>query len=479
VNTPRHPAAWIAVAAGLIWLIALGDRGSVAFLLAVVPGTLLVSGGLCTYILPGDVRLQSVAAVGGLLGIALSLPFLLFGVWMALWAGLLSAASFVAAGWIALSLEPDYDEVPSYPLTLRYAARAAADEALIFVMFTAGRRPGRDEQRRAAAELTEAYTLFESRGWLGDPVTFHQTPPPPESVEVRPRKARRIAYEHLRFDSGYAPDPAVPGAQRWLGFQANRTAHAWVLRHGGKPRPWIVCVHGYGMGTGAIDLWAFEVDWLHRQLGLNVALPVLPMHGPRAPGRRSGAEFFGASLLNCVHAEAQSMWDLRRILAWIRAQGGTRVGIYGLSLGGYTTALFASLEADLACAIAGIPAADFLRGATRVMTGLDALWMQRLGVDLDMAHQVLRPISPLALDPKVPKERRYILAATGDRLVTPDQVRDLWVHWDRPRIAWGAASHVTALREPEPRALLREALRTTLAEPEVSRGEPLRGAGLR
>jgi hypothetical protein len=388
---------------------------------------------------------------------------------MALLAGLLSAASFVAAGWIALSLEPDYDEVPTYPLTLRYAARAAADEALIFLMFTAGKRPDRDEQRRAAAELTEAYKLFEARGWLRDPVTFHRTPPPPESVDVRSRKARGIAYEHLRFDSGYAPDPAVPGTQRWLGFQANRTAHAWVLRHGGEPRPWIVCVHGYGMGTGGVDLWAFEVDWLHRQLGLNVALPVLPMHGPRAPGRRSGAEFFGASLLNCLHAEAQSMWDLRRILAWIGSQGESRVGLYGLSLGGYTTALFASLEAEVACAIAGIPAADFLRGATRVMTGLDALWMQRLGVDLDMAHQVLRPISPLALEPKVPKERRYILAATGDRLVTPDQVRDLWVHWDRPRIAWGAASHVTALRAPEPRALLREAIQTTLVESEVKK----------
>src|SRR5439155_20960955 len=91
VTTPRHPAAWIAIVAGLVWLIDLGDRGLVAFVLAVVPGSLLVTGGLCTYILPGDVRLQSVGAVGGLLGVALSLPFLLFGVWMALFAGLLSA----------------------------------------------------------------------------------------------------------------------------------------------------------------------------------------------------------------------------------------------------------------------------------------------------------------------------------------------------------------------------------------------------
>jgi hypothetical protein len=467
VSTPRHPAAWIAVAAGLLWLVGPGDRGWVAFLFAAAPGTLLVTGGLGTYVLPGDVRLQSVTAIGGLLGVFLWLPFLFFGVWTAAWAGLLSAASFVAAGWIALALEPDCEEVPRNRLTLRYAAGAGADEALIFVILTASPRPGGDERARAAAELVEAHALFESRGWLEDPIRFHPAPPPPESVEVSPRTARGIAHEHLRFDSGYAPDPAVPGAQRWLAFEANRTAHAWVLRHGSEPRPWIVCVHGYGMGTGGLDLWAFEVEWLHRDLGLNVAMPVLPVHGPRSPGRLSGAEFFGTSLLNAVHAEAQSMWDLRRLLAWIRAQGATRVGVYGLSLGGYTTALFASLEADLACAIPAVPATDFLRGATRIMTGLDALWMQRLGVDLDRVRGVLRPISPLALEPKIAKERRFILAATGDRLVTPDQVRDLWVHWDRPRIAWTAASHLTALRAPEPRALLREALQTTLVAPET------------
>jgi len=464
VNTPRHPAAWIAVVAGLVWLVGLADRGWIAFLLAVLPGALLVTGGVGTYLLPGDIRLQTVAATGGLLGVALSLPFLLGGVWMALWAGVLSAASFVAAGWIALSLEPDYDEVPVHPPTLRYAARAAGDEALLFTMFTNAKRASRDQQRSAAAELTAALALFESRGWLADPAAFHPIPQAVASVEIRPSSAGGVAYEHMRFDSGYAPDPAIPGTQRWLAFEKNRTAHVRVLRHAGEARPWIICVHGYGMGTGWIDLRAFEAQWLHHHLRLNVALPVLPMHGPRSPRRRSGAEFFGASLLNCVHAEAQAMWDLRRLLSWIRAQHAVRVGVYGISLGGYTTALFASLEADLACAIAAVPAADFLRGTTRFMTGLDALWLQRLGVDLEVARRVLRPISPLAVPPKVAKERRYILGATGDRLVTPDQVRDLWVHWDRPRIAWGAASHLTALREPEIQSLLRDALQTSLVD---------------
>jgi esterase/lipase len=38
------------------------------------------------------------------------------------------------------------------------------------------------------------------------------------------------------------------------------------------------------------------------------------------------------------------MWDIRRILHWIRAQGAPSVGVHGVSLGGYQTALLAALE---------------------------------------------------------------------------------------------------------------------------------------
>jgi len=52
-------------------------------------------------------------------------------------------------------------------------------------------------------------------------------------------------------------------------------------------------------------------------------------------------------------------------------------------------------------------------------------------------------VSPLVLEPKLPKERRYIFGAIADRLVPPEQVRDLWRHWDRPRIDWYQGGHLT------------------------------------
>ena len=77
--------------------------------------------------------------------------------------------------------------------------------------------------------------------------------------------------------------------------------------------------------------------------------------------------------------------------------------------------------------------------------------------------EILRVVSPLALPPRVPRERRYIFAAISDRLVPADQVRDLWRHWERPRIEWYPGAHVTFPRHRAVRELIDEALHTAFA----------------
>jgi hypothetical protein len=265
-----------------------------------------------------------------------------------------------------------------------------------------------------------------------------------------------LRFEHLKFDSEYEPDPAEPGRERWLSYSRNRTGHAWMLRHADDGRPWIVCIHGYQMGDPMVDLRVFVAHRLHRELGLNVICPVLPLHGPRRSGWRSGDGYLG-DYVDTVHAEAQAMWDLRRILGWIRQDSSPAVGVYGLSLGGYNAALLASLDEDLTCAVAGIPATDFTHLGWRHSSPLQIRHAERLGVVRDDVTVLLSVVSPLVLSPRVPFEGRYIFGGTADRLVPPDQVRELWYHWERPRIVWYEGSHLSFRREPEVRSLLRGA----------------------
>ena len=142
------------------------------------------------------------------------------------------------------------------------------------------------------------------------------------------------------------------------------------------------------------------------------------------------------------------------------AQNGEAVGVYGLSLGGYNTALLACLDSQLVCSIAGIPAVDFSRLTWRHGPPLQIRSAERQGLVHDEVCEVLRVISPLAMTPQVPRDGRYIFAGIADQLVPPDQPRDLWLHWEQPRIEWYQGAHVTFRFHAGVERLIFDALRT-------------------
>ncbi len=315
------------------------------------------------------------------------------------------------------------------------------------------------QARRVVRELGRAATLFEKRGWLDEPTGYHRTPPALEIASIDEVKAPLLPYRHLRFESGYEPHPGEPGRTRWLSYTANRTAHAWLLKHPGPMRPWLVCVPGYRMGHPLVDFTGFKVRWLHKTLGLNIAIPVIPLHGPRRVGRRGGDGFFTGDFMDTLHAQAQAVWDTRRVISWLRSHGAPSVGIYGVSLGGYTAALAASLATDLDCVIAGIPATDFPRLMQAHVPAVAHGAVARVGLSFEKIERVLSVVSPLELKARVPRERRFLYAGLADRLASPDHARDLWEHWEEPRVAWYHGSHVSFLWEPEVKELLLDAFR--------------------
>jgi hypothetical protein len=269
---------------------------------------------------------------------------------------------------------------------------------------------------------------------------------------------RFSAHQRIAFESGYAPKEGEPGRARWLGWKANATAHSWLFEHPGAPRPWVVCVPGYRMGSPLVDRIGFRVRWLHRGLGLNVAIPVMPLHGPRSVGRRNGDHFLSGDFVDTIHAQSQAVWDTRRLIGWLRERGAPSIGVYGVSLGGYTTALVSSLERDVDLCIVGVPATDFVALLESHMPAMVVNWAGRLGFPFESLRQLLRVISPLAMPPMVPHDRRYLYAASVDGLAAPSQAQALWRHWDRPRMDWYEGSHVSFLWEPKVARLVVDAL---------------------
>lgn len=324
------------------------------------------------------------------------------------------------------------------------AGQMMLDEILISVMQDPKLFPHGEDYERAGQEIRRAFRMWSQNGWLADPESYHFDPPTPAPVVVTRERVFDQRFEHVSFGSAYRPHAGEPGDERWNKNSHNRVAHAYVLRHADPGRPWLVCLHGFGMGRPLLDLRAFRASYLHWDLGVNIATVVLPMHGPRQePGKRRGEGFMSIDLLDSVHGMAQAASDTRSVISWIRSTDPeARVGVYGISLGGFVSALVASLEEGLACAIAGIPATDipdlYRRHSPRNVRR-KAYEHGALGPDADAVHSV---VSPLVIKAKVAPDRRYIFAGVGDRMSTAGQARRLWEHWGKPRMEWYPGGHI-------------------------------------
>jgi hypothetical protein len=363
----------------------------------------------------------------------------------------------VGLRWGASRNEAASAEAPSPRWDLALGSKVVLDEFVVATELLSTRFPSSREHKRVAREVSRALSLYEARNWLAHPQRYHRTPPSIERFQIR-KVGWPWRFWHLSFESGYEPHPGEPGRTRWASYEANQRAHAWLLGHPDGPRPWLVCIPGYRMGSPIVDLTSFNARWLHEALGLNIAIPVLPFHGPRRVGRRSGDGFLTGDFVDTLHAEAQAVWDVRRLIDWLRARKAPALGIHGISLGGYTAALVAALDADLDCVIAGIPATDFVRLLRSHVAPLLLNALQKSGFNLERIEQLLHVISPLKLPPRVPHESRFLYAGLADSVASAGHARDLWSHWERPRAVWYRGTHMSFSWEAEVKELILEAL---------------------
>jgi hypothetical protein len=350
--------------------------------------------------------------------------------------------------------------------TLRELKRRADDALQLAFRLQAPAWPrrGRRVVEATRRDVEAALRLLERRGWLDDPCDYHRTPGRIPRIRVTSAHVLGRSFERVELASGFTPPAGHPGASAWRSVVGNRTAHAAMLRHREMDRPWVVCLHGYGMGTPAIDLAVFDASRLHRELGLNVLCAVLPFHGARAIGSSGPGELITSGITQMMLCHAQATWDVRRLLSWLRARGAGPVALHGVSLGANVAGLVAGLEPDLAAVLAGVPATDFVhsyRSAAAPEPGSAVPW--REDPIWDDLRTALRVISPRALPPVLARERIAIYAGEVDGVVPAESVRALWQHWDRPELSWYPGGHLGFFLERAPRALVDRRLRSLVA----------------
>jgi pimeloyl-ACP methyl ester carboxylesterase len=231
---------------------------------------------------------------------------------------------------------------------------------------------------------------------------------------------------------------------------------------GGEARAVIVALHGFTMGRPWIDgrvLMASQ--WFTR--GYDVVMPVLPFHGVRAPctTRYSGEAFGSWDVRRLNEAVRQAIHDVDIVRRWLVAETRLPVGLVGLSLGGYLTALLAGLRPDLAFAVP-VAAPSSLAWLPHRLFGLGGTTAVRPPVAADVLDAAYRVHSPLSFPLAIPRERAFIVGGLGDGLVPREQVEGLWRHWGEPALHWFSGGHSTPFGRARVMARIDEHLRAVL-----------------
>ncbi len=302
--------------------------------------------------------------------------------------------------------------------------RAAVDLALELGRSSRGQASRRspEEHLRVLARVAEAY---DPQGWgPGQEEGFFVTPGAPAVREARVGSAPGGgSVVDLVCDSGYIPVHPV-AHEDFVAAEANRTAYARAWLHP-QPRAAVLCVHGYLGGHMALEEAAFQVGGLYAR-GLDVVVAVLPFHGPRTPPEGRGS-FPGRDPWRTVEGFGQAVWDLRRWRAWLGARGSSRVVLFGMSLGAYTSALAATVDGDWDGLVAMVPLAsladayfDHRAGSPEAPPG----WVR------PRIEDAFRAVSPFTRPPRIRSDATLVLAAAGDRITPRAHAERIAAHFD-------------------------------------------------
>lgn len=333
---------------------------------------------------------------------------------------------------------------------LRTAISSVVGAAVAPTVIGTAIRPSGSRQER---ENIAFYADLASRK---DPAVSFPTPETIPQVSSRAANplAEYIAHGKVHnnsFPSTFEPiNPAM--REQWKRFRRNNIVRFQHWRHDDSPRPTLCVIHGFMGSPYLVNGLFFSLPWFYKS-GYDVLLYTLPFHGRRAERLSpfSGYGYFAGGMTGFAEAMGQAVWDFRTILNWLRDTGVERTALTGISLGGYTSALVASVDNRLEAVIPNVP-------LVTPESAFDEWWPASVVVQLarafggmtrDEAYAGFAYHSPLNYQPLVPKDRRLIITGLGDRLAPPSHAEALWKHWDRCALHWFPGNHVLHVSQPE------------------------------
>ena len=258
----------------------------------------------------------------------------------------------------------------------------------------------------AAFASTDDYRTYRDDG----PDLF----PAPGRIDVKKRwlAPHRVGFAEWSWQSIH-PLIFKDIKHEYRSHRDNQTALLRTLNLRIRGKPMAILVNGFSSGHHLLERVAWPMREFHR-LGINVSLFALPFHGPR--GHAFPPEWPQQDTAFTIEGFRQAIWDLQTAVRAMREAGASHVGVVGMSLGGYTASLLATVTSDVDFVLAYIPICsvpDVMNDSDLVPGSGD---IQR--TLYEGYREQLVPITPVCRMPKVEPERVSIISGAYDQLAT-------------------------------------------------------------
>jgi dienelactone hydrolase len=224
--------------------------------------------------------------------------------------------------------------------------------------------------------------------------------------------------------------------------ECNNTVHCeYFLAAGPEPKPAVIVLH---ILDGSFIVARVICQRLAAE-GTNALLLKMPYYGPRRPTDKAQIPNMADDPEILVEGVTQAARDVRRAATWLSTRpevDANRIGLCGVSLGGFVTATTAGVDGGfprVAVVLAGGDLASMVTGNAKEIRKLRE-FIEEGNWTMPRLKELLRPIEPLTYASRLKTSDVLMLAGDRDEVVPPACAKAL-AEASEAQIVWYPASH--------------------------------------
>jgi hypothetical protein len=274
---------------------------------------------------------------------------------------------------------------------------------------------------------------------------------PHEIIKTEKKKIPGGSISQCKMPNKFSPINPYFEESYWQ-YHKHKDIHFELWQHDdNQARPTYIFMHGYNADDYRINHIIFSAKKVFND-GANIAFLVLPFHKGKFSFSADVWNFFGHGPAYTTEVFANAVSNCRSLITHlIETRIASKIGVSGISLGGFVSSLVVSADERVDNAVLLAPVYNVPESYMEwfPLRGLFKNILSEENISFSEFRHAYALCNALTFKPKIESKKISILTGLFDLIALPKHVRLLGEHWDKCDIHWLEYGHVGMTR-PNP-----------------------------